>query len=212
MVSPEDSVVIDIIGEGKTDYDAVVPVLLHKLCGEPRNMDCNCRKFSHLEGDGFKKKFVLAKRRASLCGSAGVVAVVDSEGTTTDMKKLLRKMKKARDQERTDFPMAVGVAQPCIEAWLLTDATAIQLALNLSHFPKIPNNPEKLPAPRKNKENSPKKTLAKAAGVRKDELSVKQKEAIARAINDLQLLREKCSAGFRPFADEVEGRIKPLFH
>ncbi len=211
-MSPDNSVVIDIIGEGKTDYDAVVPVLLRKLCDEPGNLDCNCRKFSHLEGKGYKKKFVLAKRRASLCGSAGVVAVVDSEGTTADMKKVLRKLKEARDQTLADFPMAVGVAQPCIEAWLLTDATSIRRALDLSCSPEIPDKPEELQAPQVDRNNNPKTALVKAAGATAKELSVKQKESIAQAINDLQLLRKKCPAGFGPFADEVEGRIKPLFH
>jgi len=43
--------------------------------------------------------------------------------------------------------MAVGVAHPCVEAWLLVDSLAIARALGLSNSVVVPSNPESLPAP-----------------------------------------------------------------
>ncbi len=39
--------------------------------------------------------------------------------------------------------MAIGVAHPCIESWLLADAAAIRRALALPATPKLPAEPEK---------------------------------------------------------------------
>lgn len=213
-------VVIDVIGEGKTDVgqdkaptrptNGVVPILLNKLCGKPEGMLIRRFAFPFAFGKGLRKKAWLAKRRAHYHGSAGVVFVLDSEGCLKDLKSKRTDLQEGRDQGLPEFPMAVGVAHPCIEAWLLADAEAIRRACELNAAPTVPLEPEQLPAPRHDRQNNPKTALARAAGS-KHGLSAEQKDRIAAEMNDLDLVRQRCRLGFAPFAEEVEQRIRPLF-
>ena len=220
-MSHDDCLVVEVIGEGKTDVGddpkpqrpnhGVVPILLYSLCDEPDRMQVKRRKLAMLEGKGLRQKVRFAKRQARLNRSAAAVVVVDSEGDHNQLKRKIRDLQKGRDIQSPDFPMVVGVAHPCIEAWLLADASAIRRALGLATDPEVPDEPEKLPAPCENEQNNPKKWLAKAAGSRQKELSARDKDSIARAINDMVLMRQRCPLGFAPFADEVLKRIRPLF-
>jgi hypothetical protein len=136
-------------------------------------------------------------------GVSGVVFVMDSEGIPEVINELIQ----GRDAEHADFPMAVGIAHPCIEAWLLCDAKAIQAALSLPTTPQLGGYPESLPAPQQNRGVNPKTELKRVAGVE----SAVQKDAIALRIKDFTIVRVACPKGFAPFADEIEQRIKPLF-
>ncbi len=218
---PKDSVIVEIIGEGKTDFGphasvgppqkGVLPILVHKLCGKPQQMLVKRRSFAMLEGrgKGLAKKVQFAKRQAQQNNSDGVVLVLDTDG---DMAGRLQAITDGRDREQPDYPMAIGVAHPCIEAWLLADPAAIRRGLNLSKTPSIPNEPEKLPAPCHDRNKNPKTMLRDAvAETAKREISTRKKDCIAAAMNDMEILRKRCSQGFAPFADEVETHIRPLF-
>jgi hypothetical protein len=147
-----------------------------------------------------------ARRRASYHGHC-LVFVIDSEG---DLVRLQKGLAQGRDRGHAVVPTAVGVAHPCIEAWLLSDAMAIQRAMNLPAEPKVPHQPEALPSNPRNLQH-PKKRLARCAGSSNPDLSAKDKTSIASAI-DLDRVRERCPVSFAPFALEVETHIKPLFH
>ena len=107
--------------------------------------------------------------------------------------------------------MAIGMAHPCIETWLLADAPAIRRALELPETPVVPEKPEELPAPAKDRNRNPKTVLRDIAGCKQGELGSKEKDKIATAMNDMALVRNRCPLGFAPFADEVEQHIRPLF-
>jgi hypothetical protein len=139
------------------------------------------------------------------------VFVVDSEGDKHLRKTKLTAVQKGRDSVLPNFPMAVGVAQPCIESWLLADAGAIRCGLDLAKTPNVPEKPEELPAPCKDCSRSPKAALAAAGGLHQDDMPARSKDAIAAAMNDMSLPRARCPLSFAPFADEVEDRIRPLF-
>ena len=175
-------------------------------------MQVQRRKFAFLQGKGLWQKVRFAKHQAKGV-SAGAVFVVDSEGGAKQLDKTRAQLHKGRDACLSSFPMAVGVAQPCIESWLLADASAIQQGLELETTPDVPEQPEKLPAPcqEKKKKENPKKVLVRIAGVKKEELSAKEKDKIATAMNDMDLVRNRCPQSFAPFAEEVEERIGPLF-
>ena len=226
-MTPEDRLVLEMFGEGKTDVgvgaepgpptSGVVPILVYKLCGKPKQMVVKRKRIPFLQEPELKKskrlwrKIEFAKRRAAASGSAGVVFVVHSEGGRKEHRKLKGDLEKGRESVRPDFPMAIGVAQPCIESWLLADAPAIRRAMDLPTTPEVPGKPEELPAPHQDRMHNPKTELAKATGTTKKEVSVKEKDGIATAINDLNALRTRCPLGFAPFADEVDQRIRPLF-
>jgi hypothetical protein len=221
-VSPDDSVVVEVFGEGRTDVGhdprsqrptrGVVPILLHRLCGKPGTMFVKRYGIPFLQqkttGRGLHNKVTAARKLAHRNKSHAVVFVMDSEG---DLEGRREELAKGREAGPASPPMAVGIAHPCIEAWLLCDAAAIRRALGLSVTPTVPDKPEELPAPRHDSKRNPKTQLAQVAGATRQDLSADEKDRIAAAMNDMQLPRTRCPLGFAPFADEVENRIRPLF-
>ena len=81
------------------------------------------RSYSSLQGKTRAQKVQFSKRQSLYNNSAGIVFVIDSEG---DFKGRKKELIDGRDREHPEYPAAVGVAQPCIEAWLLADAPAIR--------------------------------------------------------------------------------------
>ena len=221
-MSPEDRVVVEVFGEGKTDVGhdprpqpptrGVVPILLHRLCGKPGSMFVKRYGIPFLQqkntGRGLHRKVTAAKKLARQNRSHAAVFVMDSEG---DLKGRREELAKGRDAGPLCLPMVIGVAHPCIEAWLLSDGTAIRRGLELQATPAVPENPEELAPPSQDGKVNPKKELVRAAGFKKKELSAAQKDSIAAAMNDMELPRTRCPLGFAPFADEVQEHIRPLF-
>jgi len=220
-VTPEGNLVVEVCGEGKTDVGdipdpgpptrGVVPILVHTLCGRPEQMLVKTRRLMHLQGKTLRQKVWFAKREAHDSKSDAAIFVIDSEASDRTLPGIRQDLEDGRDAGLSQFAMAVGVAQPCIESWLLADAAAIRRALGLSATPAVPDRPEELPAPCRDESQSPKSELARIAGSTKKELSTEEKDRIATAMNDMRLPRERCPGGFAPFADEVENRIRPLF-
>lgn len=219
---PEGSIIIEIFGEGKTDvgtqqeddpkpetpHHGVVPIIVHKLCNNPGIMKVRRHRTIFLQGKGLWQKVRFARLNKCNEASGGAVYVVDSEG---DLKSKREELCKGRDAGPVSIPMAVGVAHPCIESWLLADPDAIKRGLNLNKLSEVPPHPEELPAPQKDRNCNPKTTLREIAGIVHRELSAEDKDCIAIAMNDMQLVRTRCPQGFAPFADEVESHIRPLF-
>jgi hypothetical protein len=219
-VSPDGNVVVEVFGEGKTDVAAsadpeeprkgVVAILVHTLCGEPPRMRVKRKAFYLLHGKGLWQKVAFAKRQAYYNRSAAAVFVVDSEGDEQELNKKRTEMEKGRDHEFPKFHAAVGVAQPCIEAWLLADASAIRRAFDMPAAPEVPAEPEKCPAPRQDEKDNPKAILARVVGLNR-KLSAGDNWRIAAEMKDMGLVRTRFATSFAPFADEVEARIRPLF-
>lgn len=223
-MSPDGNVVIEIYGEGKTDVgeattkpkppdEGVIPILVSAICGRPAGM--LVKRYGSVFMNGQKgslsQKVRFAKQQACSNRSAAAVFVVDSEGRRAQLKQKTRDLHRSRDHRLPDFPMAIGVAHPCIEAWLLSDATAIRRGLELAETPEVPDEPEKLPAPCQDRQHNPKTVLVAAAGSNKKELSAKEKDEVARSMNDMSIPCRRCPEGFAPFADEVQQHIAPLF-
>ena len=218
---PEATVTIEVIGEGKADVgkpgetmlpeEGVVPILLYKLCGKPAVMRVKPKHFAQLQAGKLSRKVQFAKRQARCTVSTdALVFVIDSEGDHKESDRKTHELQKGRDADSPDFPTAVGVAQPCIEAWLLADAPAIRRGMGLERNPDVPHAPEDLPAPVDTKKG-PKGMLAKLVRSKHRECSSDDKNKIARAMNDMELVRERCPLSFVPFADEVKQHIRPLF-
>ena len=164
-----------------------------------------------MEGGHLWRKVAGEKRQAYYNHSAAAVFVVDSEGGVKELEEKRASMEKGRDAVLPEFPTAIGIAHPCIESWLLADGPAIRRALNLKTTPQVPEQPEDLPAPCRDPQENPKVRLCRLVGSTKKELSADEKDRIAAATNDLDLLRQRCPLGFAPFAEEVERHIRPLF-
>jgi hypothetical protein len=215
---PEHGPVIEIVGEGKTDRGrggdrpeppttGVLPILVHGLCDRPESMWVRQRPLQFLIGKALWQKVRFAKSQAFYNGSAGLVFVVDTEGNYPGQ---LDQLRRGRDFELHMYPAAVGVAHPCIEAWLLADALAIARAMELTQKPDVPAEPETLPAPCQDRGRNPKLLLARCAG-RNRLLSSAEATRIVQEIRDLNAIRARCPASFTPFADEVVAMIRPIF-
>lgn len=209
-------VVIEICGEGKTDVaqkDAkpaptttgVVPVLARRLCDDPPSLRVKRTPYMFLIGKGRWQKVLFAKRNAKINGSAGCVFVLDSEG---DLPGVRAELERGRLKEHPDYPMAVGIAHPCIETWLLSDASAIRRGLGLSQRPTVPVQPETLPAPQANRTHNPKTVLA-VCNTNNRSPNAAEKTIIAEHL-DLAIAESVCPS-FAAFAEEVRQRIRPLF-
>jgi hypothetical protein len=219
-VTPDGQIVLEIFGEGKTDIGegsgpdrptkGVVSILVHTLCGRPGHMLVKPKRYAQLQKGDLQRKVGFARRQVFYNRSDGAVFVVDSEGGDPELKEKSRELERGRDSARVEIPMAVGVAHPCIEAWLLADAAAVRRACGLPQDPEVPAEPERLPAPRQDERRSPKAALAHAVGARQ-ELPSDRLWKIARELRQLDLVRQRCPRGFAPFADDVEQRIAPLF-
>ncbi len=148
----------------------------------------------------------LARRAASDFGHDGIAIVHDSEGHSPKSKRM--EMEAGRDTERSSFPTVIGLAVPCLEAWLSADGTAIKRGLRLNERPTVPERPEEF---RTGKAPGPhyKRHLAQLAGAAKKDLSAIEKSKIAELI-DLTSLVEHCPS-FQAFADEIADRLAPLF-
>ena len=188
---------LEVFGEGPTDLgmqynrakppnEGVVPIFVSTLCGRPPHLQVKCKPLQFLQGKGTHQKVKFAKRQAKINGSAGIVFVLDTEGKT---KSVLADLKRGRDSVSPDFPAAVGVAHPCVEAWLLVDAVAIALVLGLPAPPALPADPESLPAPCNNRTNNPKTVLGACANSPQTDLAASEKWDIARKIADLVPVR-----------------------
>ena len=220
-MNPEGRVVVEIVGEGKTDIGetsgaespstGVLPILVHALCGKPQGMRVKRKRYEHLQKGSLERKANFARRQARYNGSDGVVFVVDSEGGEKERKDKKRDLERGRDTASDAVPMAIGVAHPCIEAWLLADPAAIRRACRLGSDPQVPSAPEQLSAPRCDANQNPKTALRRAARTRHPvEAAVMWR--MAASIQDLDVLRNGCPLGFAPFAAEVGQRIRSLFH
>lgn len=207
--------VIEIFGEGVTDIGGataarpthgVVPVLVRRLCDDPSNLLVKRKAFQHLQGKGIWQKARFAKQQSSYNpGSVGCVFVLDSEG---DPENVSGDLEKGRASCAPAFPMAIGIAHPCIEAWLLTDDSAIRRGLNLQQRPAMPADPESLPAPQNDRTNNPKTALNALASPPR-EVSATEKTAIA---GHLRLeVGELRSPSLRAFAEDVRRHLRPLF-
>ncbi len=209
---PALEIVIEVFGEGSTDVGAmthlpscadsgIVPILLRRLCGEPQHLRVRRMSYMFLREKHRWQKVRGAKRNARINGSAGCVFVLDTEG---DHSTVRDELVKGRDFESAEYPMAIGVAHPCVEAWLLSDASAIRRGLNLQQRPAIPANPELLPAPHLDRTHNPKTILA-ACNINNRQPNLAANSTIAEFLN-LDTAASVCPS-FSAFATEIRERI-----
>lgn len=205
MSSSTNSVMfIEVVGEGKADAE-VLPIILQMV----GSVTCEIRhrQFNFLQkGKGREQKVKFAKLQAFYNGALALVFVLDSEG---DLSVVTRDMVAGRKATCPDFPTAIGIAHPCLESWLLYDASAIRRGLGLLQRPTVPTDPESLPAPCHNRNHNPKTALAAFATSPTADLSTAIKGQIA-SHTDWQFV-EQNSVSFRNFVLELRQFIQPLF-
>ncbi|MCB9764072.1 MAG: hypothetical protein H6739_30150 [Alphaproteobacteria bacterium] len=157
-------------------------------------------------GLAFKVERVI--RDAVRDGCDGVIVVIDQDSRAgADRRALLARLEEGRAAAAAT-PCALGVAQPMVEAWLMGDPGAWARA-----FGPIAPSPQGNPETTTGAGGSPRyakavlEALLKQAGC--DEVLVGYTQ-VARA-SDVEVLIAACAVSFKPFAEEVRGRIGPLY-
>ncbi len=222
---------IDIYGEGKTDVgdrqnadglslpnQGVIPILVYRLCGEPPRMRVRRygMPFQMKAKGGLQEKSRLAKMQSRDQKADALVFVVDADGDDAFRKAKWDQLDTGRNRVPNGPPMAVGVAQPCIEAWLIVHfwpksapTTGGASLSGPSNVLASYSSPEDLPGDSADSAH-PKRVLAALRNQQTQDLDAKEKWEIARQV-DLQEIEQKCPKSFLPFAQEVHGNIAPLF-
>ncbi len=215
--------VIEVVGEGITELGptapgnpqvqqpdkGVLPILLHRLCGEPNTLKVKCRKLAFLQGKKrVEEKVAFAKRQAPLNGSHGFVCVLDTDGAHPEK---LDALTESCARQSPTFPCVLGVAHTSIEAWLMGDPSAIRKGLRLNKLAcDPPADPENLPAAYKRDGNDPKLALAKCCWNKPDVVSSDQMWEIAKFLK-FDRVRAACPVSFAPFEAAVVEVLRPMF-
>ena len=192
------AIVIEIICEGPTDFQVLRAVLIHH-CQVPPDVTFLYKRFGTLPGKRLWDKVETARFQAGVSKYAVCVFVLDTEGKPSLMNDLIRGR-----NARAGLPMPLGEAHPCIEAWLLVDATAIKRGLNLMKRPTTPVQPETIATA-----NEAKMHLASYSTQKVKELSVAEKAEIAIHIH-WPTVAQTCQA-FAAFDAELTTHIRALF-
>lgn len=184
------------------DRDGVtIPRLVEHILG--REFQETTRSWARLHGvSGYRRKLQYALRQALDSEADGIAAIVDEDRTG---KERLKKLQKARNDERADkppFPTALGVAIPFGEAWLLDDAEAVKAALQLPADASVPSTQQN---------KNPKAVLEQLLleSPRSGERPREVWADIAREV-ELDRCRHPQKTGFRAFAMEVEDELASI--
>ncbi len=191
-------IVIEIVCEGPTDFEVLRAMLLN-YCQVPADSKFLYKQVRTLLGKRLWDKVEMARFQATVSKYSACIFVLDTDGNT----KLLNDMIRGRDV-RSGLPMPVGVAHPCIEAWLLVDATAIKRGLDLIQRPVVPSEPESIATA-----DEAKSQLASYSTQKVKELAVTQKAAIAMYINWSSVVQ--ICPSFTAFDEELTIHVSPLF-
>jgi hypothetical protein len=221
-----------ILGEGPTDLGRVqpdgtleqegpLPILVRKLLREvapeivldlraqpsskrPRRFPESVRKMG-------RSRYGYANRLRGLLGlnegraADAIVMVVDRDGQR-HQDRIDDLNKGRRELKQESKPCAVGVAIEMIEAWLLADEKALRTALEDPGIQRQPD-PESLTARDEASDAHAKgrlqRLMEQALGrtIPKSDFPIHY-AAIAEAAA-IEVLRQRCSEGFQPFAEQV---------
>ena len=178
--------------------------LVHRLLGEPDNIWFRCATGKEIPNvhrgkmaSRHGKKVYSAAWYAHRRKWTAVVVVIDREGRRNADR--LSAMKEGRDELAPPFPCALGMAVEAFDAWMIADLDAIEAAGG--DRGQAPGRSESLSCPK----DAADVVFATAGGS-----GLGPRYAIVAKHVDLSLLEKACPKGFKPFAEEVRGRIGPV--
>ena len=154
-------------------------------------------------GSGYGRKLRFAIRQARDGRLEGVVATVDVDRERRGRR--LQELQTARAEDRAaspHLPVALGEADPELEAWLLDDPVAVREALGLEQDQAVPTV---------RKAKNPKKTLEHllTQGPRSSERPLHVWPNIAQLLEPSRCRHAK-ETGFADFQNDVRGELGPL--
>jgi hypothetical protein len=184
-------------------------ILVQRITGKSGPIRFCCRRGKSIRNmhhgkmsSGWGKKVYSAMWHAAN-GSDGqafdaVVMLVDRDGTKNDRR--LSDMQQGRNEYgESKFPCALGVAVEAFDAWMIADKQGILAAGG--NEAKAHTKPEEPRWPK----NEADAIFGTCGGT-----GLGPKYAMAAKELEIANLETACPKGFKPFADEVRQRIKPL--
>lgn len=133
--------VLHFVGDGELDR-VVVPHLVERIIG--RRHEVRFVAWKEIRGNkpshGYGRKLRYAILDAKEQGEQGVVATLDRDRAEPRAK--LHELQSARNGLREQghhIPVALGEANPHLEAWLIDEPTAVRAALQLEKSATVPN-------------------------------------------------------------------------
>jgi hypothetical protein len=191
---------IQFVADGPRD-EVVLPLLVARILGA--TVESSFTGWPRLSGRGYKHKLVFAHMQAIDAGVDGLVAVVDRDRDSAGAR--MTALRQGREQERArtpEAPIALGQAEPHLEAWLLDDEVAVRRGLRLAAKHPIPNV-AKCSNPKEEIE-----TLREAAHEENDSVLA----ALSRIAAEVEPAR--CAhakrTGFKAFHDDVRHELRPI--
>jgi len=189
------------VGDGARDAVALPPIV-EGITGSQVRAASRAWARLHGSGRGYGKKLRFAVRQAQADALQGLVATVDADREGRSRIGKLRDERRSLREKEGEYPVALGCANPHLEAWLLDDAVAVRTGLSLDAETLVPNLRD---CP------SPKGTLKELhrASSRRGERPLDVWPDIARA-----LARNRCphgvQTGLDAFAEDLLDQMRPL--
>lgn len=184
---------IGLIAENLSDIE-VIKRLAKKVTARPMS-------FSHFVGRGcgpLKRKTPAWCNNLHLKGCTRILLVHDNDRNDhQDLRRALEDAIAAAPQK--DKVIVIPTEE--LEAWLLSDESAIGRALNLAKPPKSVQHPEKIASPKEYLQ----KAVRQASGKKTQYVNSVHNQTIADNI-DIRLVARKCPS-FRPFETFFQAKV-----
>jgi len=189
------------VGDGALDAVAVPPIV-EGITGSQVHAASRGWARLHGSGKGYRKKLRFAVRQAQADALQGLVATVDADREGQSRLGKLRDERQSLRREEGEYPVALGCADPHLEAWLLDDAVAVRAGLSLDAQANVPNLRD---CP------SPKGTLEglHRASPRRGDRPLEVWPDIARAL-DRNRCPHRVQTGLDAFAEDLLDQMRPL--
>jgi len=183
------------VGDGERD-GVTVPRLVVKILQAP--IASEFRPWARLSegGTGLRRKLRSAVREDRLSKLDGLVATVDADKDRRRAKlKALNEERGSIRKQEPRLPIALGEADPHLEAWLLDDPQGVREALNLPVSAEIPTV-RALVSPKKALDGLP------AGSPRRDERALAVLADVAARVDPRRCAHDN-ETGFHSFAEDV---------
>lgn len=185
---------IGIIAEGESDFDSI-KILIRRISNEDK---LSTERFLGRGCGNIQRKCHSWARTLKTKGCSILFVVQDLD--SCNLEELKRRINDAIEPCPIQKNLIVIPIRE-LEAWLLSDPSAIKESLHLKKIPTVPRDTEKIPSPKEYLG----KAIYDASGREKIYINAKHNKLISEIIS-IECIRKKCPS-FVPFHDFIKLNI-----